>query len=494
MRKILLLVLILPVIVQAQNTELQDMPEMTAIISTDVLYVVDDPGGTPDSQKITALNLFDMIDTFAELQAIVADKTLINEEDAITFDAIITFDTNIAFSDAATIDQSANNYIDFTENSDIFQFYFDGTDLGIIWSDGALNLQNAEDIDAIVNILGKDAGEKGILRVLSDGDDNYIELHHDDTDGHIITDTGDIHIEAAGGDILFDDDNVTTTGTVQGGSVSDGTATLTGGALTGLTTALTVAQGGTGATSLNDGFVLLGSNTAAITPLDVTTDGGIIIGDGTTDPVVLDVGSSTAITILGTIATGTWEATAIADGYIPNNITIDLATLATTVTVSDDENTDDEHEMVFTTDNTNLESDGDITYNPSTGELRVATNIVGEPKHLIFNIFNPLGVQTDDTQVCIWPVTPAALTVTKIVVTLDAAGNEVAGDLKWADTFIGLANATVINTFDTSSGVTSDDSITAGTVAAGKAMYIQYDSAPHTDITQMSVDITFDYD
>lgn len=47
----------------------------------------------------------------------------------------------------------------------------------------------------------------------------------------------------------------------------------------------------------------------------------------------------------------------------------DTATLATTVTVSDDESTDDAQEIVFTTDNANLESDGTCTYNPSTGVI-----------------------------------------------------------------------------------------------------------------------------
>lgn len=41
-----------------------------------------------------------------------------------------------------------------------------------------------------------------------------------------------------------------------------------------------------------------------------------------------------SVTTLGTIVTGTWQGTAIADAYIPNNITIDLATLATTATTA----------------------------------------------------------------------------------------------------------------------------------------------------------------
>jgi len=50
------------------------------------------------------------------------------------------------------------------------------------------------------------------------------------------------------------------------------------------------------------------------------------------------------------------------------NISSDVWTVEE-VTISDDESTDDAHEIVFTTDNAALESDGDLTYNPSTGTL-----------------------------------------------------------------------------------------------------------------------------
>ena len=130
----------------------------------------------------------------------------------------------------------------------------------------------------------------------------------------------------------------------------------------------------------------------------------------------------------------------------------------------------------------------------SATTLTVTNNIKDEPKHMIFNIFNPLGVQGDDTQVCIWPSTPAAITITNIKITLDAAGNEIAGDLKFADTFIGLGTPTVINVCDTTSGVIDDSAMADGTVPSGKAIYYQFDSAPNAAITQMSWDITFDYD
>ena len=52
-------------------------------------------------------------------------------------------------------------------------------------------------------------------------------------------------------------------------------------------TGLPVAGGGTGATTLTDGGILLGSGTGAITPMAVLADGSIVVGDGTTDPVAM---------------------------------------------------------------------------------------------------------------------------------------------------------------------------------------------------------------
>ena len=50
-------------------------------------------------------------------------------------------------------------------------------------------------------------------------------------------------------------------------------------------TTIAVASGGTGATSLTNGGVLLGSGTGAVTAMAVLADGEMIVGDGTTDPV-----------------------------------------------------------------------------------------------------------------------------------------------------------------------------------------------------------------
>ena len=63
-----------------------------------------------------------------------------------------------------------------------------------------------------------------------------------------------------------------------------GTATISAGTITGITD-IAVADGGTGASSLTDGGVLLGSGTSAITAMAVLSDGEMIVGDGSTDPV-----------------------------------------------------------------------------------------------------------------------------------------------------------------------------------------------------------------
>lgn len=126
--------------------------------------------------------------------------------------------------------------------------------------------------------------------------------------------------------------------------------------------------------------------------------------------------------------------------------------------------------------------------------LSTANNIASLPQHWRFNLFDPLALQGADTQVGIIVETSAALTITNIKITLDASGNEVAGDLKYADAFIGLANPVVINVCDTTSGVIDDSSMGTAAVPSGKCVYFEFDSAPHDDITQMIWDVTWDYD
>ena len=84
-------------------------------------------------------------------------------------------------------------------------------------------------------------------------------------------------------------------------SVSSGAVTIKAGGVdltAEVTGTLPVANGGTGATTLTDGGVLLGSGTSAVTATAVLTNGQLLIGDGTGDPTVgtLTEGSNVTIT------------------------------------------------------------------------------------------------------------------------------------------------------------------------------------------------------
>jgi hypothetical protein len=86
------------------------------------------------------------------------------------------------------------------------------------------------------------------------------------------------------------------------------------GLTTDVTGILPVANGGSGASSLTDGGVLLGSGTGAVTAMAVLTDGQMIVGNGSTDPVA-ESGATLRTSIgLGSVAT---RDTGISNNNIP---------------------------------------------------------------------------------------------------------------------------------------------------------------------------------
>ena len=92
------------------------------------------------------------------------------------------------------------------------------------------------------------------------------------------------------------------------------------------------------------------------------------VGDITGD-VTGNADTATALATARTIGGTSFDGSA--------NIAVGLATLATTVTITDNESTDENNAIVFTAGgdvdggNLGLESDGDLTYNPSSGTLNV---------------------------------------------------------------------------------------------------------------------------
>ncbi len=149
---------------------------------------------------------------------------------------------------------------------------------------------------------------------------------------------------------------------------------------------------------------------------------------------------------------------------------------------------------IKTINSTSLLGSGDIVVGGAS--LDGNGNIAGLKQHRTLIISNPADFYTNvDTKICLIPKVDAALTVTRIIVTCDAnPTTEITGDLKYADTYIGLANPVVINDFDTTDGVRDDDSISSGAVAAGKSIYISFDTTPDIALKTITIDVFFDYD
>ena len=79
---------------------------------------------------------------------------------------------------------------------------------------------------------------------------------------------------------------------------------------------LPVANGGTGAATLTDGGILLGSGTAAITATAQPTDGQLLIGDTSSDPVLATLTAGSNISIVNGAGTITIASTAGAPSFV----------------------------------------------------------------------------------------------------------------------------------------------------------------------------------
>jgi len=167
-------------------------------------------------------------------------------------------------------------------------------------------------------------------------------------------------------------------GTVEADAITvGGTAVLTGGAETAITSILN--------TSL-----VLGRD--ADNDIDFGTDNNIIFRAGAQDQIKLIDGALAPVTDndvdLGTSSLefkdaffdGTVTADAFA-GPLTGDVT-GTASVATTVTITDNESTNEDNAIIFTAGgdvdggNIGLESDGTLTYNPSTGKI-TATGFIG---------------------------------------------------------------------------------------------------------------------
>jgi len=335
--------------------------------------------------------------------------------DGETTDGVLTWmedEDHFKFSDDIVVDGTKRLY--FNDEGGEY-IHGDGTDL---------NLVSGADINIPANI-GLTFGDDG-EKIEGDGSDLTVS-----SSAVLTLDAGGgITIDADSGTITFADGGsslgtITSsgfTGNVVGnvtGNASGTAATVTGAAQTAITsvgtlTALTVddvAINGkvitmTGDTSDTVVFTAGAAGTLSIVTTDAAGAAGNIqiTADGTVDidsasTLTLDSGaainlepaSGSAILLDGTISidagvvTGATSITStVFVGDVTGDITgtADVATVATTVTITDNESTNENNAIVFTAGgdvdggNLGLESDGTLTYNPSTGAV-TATGFVG---------------------------------------------------------------------------------------------------------------------
>ena len=261
--------------------------------------------------------------------------------DGETSDGVLTWmedEDHFKFSDDIVVDGTKRLY--FNDEGGEY-IHGDGTDL---------NLVSGADINIPANI-GLTFGDDG-EKIEGDGSDLTVS-----SSAVLTLDAGGgITIDADSGTITFAD-----------GGVSLGTITSSG--YSGTSAVATVAT----TVTITDNESTNESN-ALIFTAGGDVDGGNLglESDGT-----LTYNPSTGkVTATGFIGDLTGDVTGDVTG------TADVATVATTVTITDNESTNEDNALIFTAGgdvdggNIGLESDGTLTYNPSTGKV-TATGFIG---------------------------------------------------------------------------------------------------------------------
>lgn len=191
-----------------------------------------------------------------------------------------------------------------------------------------------------------------------------------------------------------------------------------------LNSALDVPSGGTGATTLTDGGVLLGSGTGAITAMSVLADGEMIVGDGTTDPV-----AESGATLRTSIGVGTGDTPQFTGVEIGHASDTTLARVsAGRVSIEGDEVCTEDVINVFTvpqTASTTADNDGDF-------DMNAATHFTWTPAGTDELTFSNITVGRSGT-IKLVNTTPQTITVNSS--TVEAPAN-IATDLSIAGTYI----------------------------------------------------------
>ncbi len=264
----------------------QDALGGATVAQADLLMIDDGPGTV---KKVTFSNFEDSI--FGN----VSGDATIAAGGALTLASNSVSNAQLD-DDAVDSDEIAAGAIDDAHLSD-------GVATGLAGTASATGLAASSGVLSVaVHSLGAEQIATGDFLAFSDVGDNG--LHKESIDD-IAT--------------LFAGTGLTASAAVIGVDASQTQITAVGTIATGVweATDVAVAHGGTGASSLTDGGVLLGSGTGAITAMAVLADGEMIVGDGTTDPV-----AESGATLRTSIGVGTGDSPTFTGLTLSGNLVV----------------------------------------------------------------------------------------------------------------------------------------------------------------------------
>jgi len=264
----------------------------------------------------------------------------------------------------------------------------DGTDLTIAGNN--INLTAVADvvIPADVGITFGDAGEK----IEGDGSDLTISSSAVltlDAGGNIVIDSdGTVDVNSVGVLTLDSGAAINIEPATGSAILLDGTISIDAGVVTGATSITSTAfVGDVTGDITGTADVATVATTVTITDNESTNESNAIIFTAGGDVDGGNIGLESDGTLTYNPSTGKITATGFIGaltGDVTGDVTgtSDVATVATTVTITDNESTNESNAIIFTAGgdvdggNLGLESDGTLTYNPSTGKV-TATGFVG---------------------------------------------------------------------------------------------------------------------
>ena len=331
-----------------------DFTKLAAVDSTAAELNIVDGGTSATSTTVADADRVVMNDNGTMVQVAVTDLAAYFDDEITAMPNLVStgaLDSGSITSGFGNIDNGASN----------------------ITSGGLVKL----DVDADADDVSGDSATGRLT--LGAGED--LNFYHGGTNSYIVNDTGDLIIKTGASDedfIIKGNDGGSEITALTLDMSNAGKATFNDG-IVATTGTFSGALAGTLSTAAQTNVTSLGTLTA-LTVDDITINGSTISDSGAFD---IDAGGN--ITLDADGGTITFADGGSSLGTITSSGYSGTAAVATTVTITDNESTNENNAIVFTAGadldggNLGLESDGDLFYNPSTGTISAtALDISGD--------------------------------------------------------------------------------------------------------------------